>query len=371
MIAIYLSAIDPVSTAQSIGIINNLSEISPQAIGEIQALLAKGQLPTQHMVHTFDLRFLSDPANYSPNSILSNINTATIFGFEARNLMFLLLFLGFAIKLPLVPFHTWLPDAHVEAPTAISVILAGTLLKIGGYGLIRIAYSIFPDSAVHYALWIGLAGAFSIIWGAFNSLAQKDLKRQIAFSSVSHMGFVVLGIASITAEGVNGAIFQMFSHGILSAMLFLIVGVLYYRTGSRQIADYQGIANKMPVFTVFVAIAFFASLGLPAFSGFIGEFFSLMGSFNSTLFPKYITILGALGIIIGACYFLWTFRRIFLGTYWLKKENYIITDLKNYELIMFSILTIITLVIGLLPHLIFDYTATSVIEFIKLFKISQ
>jgi NADH-quinone oxidoreductase subunit M len=368
MISIYISAIDPVSTAQSLGIIGNISQISPQAIGEVQALLAKGQLPAQHLVHTFDLRFLSDPANYAPNSILSTINSSNIFGFEARHFMFLLLFLGFAIKLPLVPFHTWLPDAHVEAPTAISVVLAGTLLKIGGYGLIRIAYSIFPDSAIHFSFWIALAGVFSILWGAFNSLAQKDLKRQIAFSSVSHMGFVVLGIASITAEGVNGAIFQMFSHGILSAMLFLIVGVLYFRTGSRQIADYQGIANKMPVFTLFVAIAFFASLGLPAFSGFIGEFFSLMGSFNSILIPKYLTILGALGIIIGACYFLWTFRRMFLGNYWIKKEAVLLTDLKNYEVIMFISLTIITLAIGLLPNLIFDFTGTSVTEFIKLFK---
>ncbi|MES2795432.1 MAG: NADH-quinone oxidoreductase subunit M [Bacteroidota bacterium] len=367
MIGIYLSAVDPVSTAQSIGLVQNINLISPEIIGTVQDLIAKGEIPTENIVHTFDFRFLSDTANYLPNSILSLVQENNIGGINVRNLAFLLLFVGFAIKLPLVPFHTWLPDAHVEAPTAISVVLAGTLLKIGGYGFIRIAYSIFPDSAVHYAYWIGIAGIFSIIWGAYNSLSQTDFKRQIAFSSVSHMGFVVIGIASLTAEGVNGAIFQMFSHGILSAMLFLIVGVLYYRTGNRQISDFQGIANKMPAFTVFVVIAFFASLGLPAFSGFIGEFFSLMGAFNSSHFPKYFTALAAFGIVIGASYFLWTFKRIFLGNFWIKNEAILMTDLKYYEWIMFVILAIVTLSIGIMPNLIFDISADSVKEFLKLF----
>jgi NADH-quinone oxidoreductase subunit M len=368
MIAIYLSAIDPIATALSVGLVDNLSDLSPETIGELQQLLAKGELPANHLVHTFDFRFLSDSANFIPNGLLSDLDTNLIFGFQARHLAFLLLFLGFAIKLPLVPFHTWLPDAHVEAPTAISVVLAGTLLKIGGYGFIRIAYSIFPEAAKHYAFWIALAGVFSIIWGAYNSLAQKDFKRQIAFSSVSHMGFVVLGIASLTSLGINGAIFQMFSHGILSGMLFLIVGVLYHRTGNRQIADFQGLAAKMPIFTVFVAIAFFASLGLPVFSGFIGEFFSLMGGFNSTYFPKFITIIGAFGIIIGACYFLWTFKRIFLGNFWLKNEGLALKDLNNYETVMFSILAAITLITGILPHLIFEITEATVAEFMGIFN---
>ncbi len=368
MIGIYISAIDPVSTAKSIGLIQNSSLISPEIIGNVQSLLAKGEIPTENLVHTFDFRFLSDGANFIPDSLLSTTQETVLGSFPARYLAFILLFLGFAIKLPLVPFHTWLPDAHVEAPTAISVVLAGTLLKIGGYGFIRIAYAIFPDAAIHYAYWIAIIGVFSIIWGALNSLTEKDFKRQIAYSSVSHMGFVVIGIASLTAEGINGAIFQMFSHGILSAMLFLVVGVLYLRTGTKQIADFQGVANKMPIFTVFVAIAFFASLGLPAFSGFIGEFFTLMGSFNSSLFPKYISILATLGIIIGAAYFLWTFRRIFLGKYWLKTENISLKDLTKAEIIMLTILATITLLVGILPNIIFDMTHLGVSEFMSFFK---
>lgn len=368
MIGIYISAIDPVSTAKSIGLIQNSSLISPEIIGNVQSLLAKGEIPTENLVHTFDFRFLSDGANFIPDSILSKTKETVLGSFPARYLAFILLFFGFAIKLPLVPFHTWLPDAHVEAPTAISVVLAGTLLKIGGYGFIRIAYAIFPDAAIHYAFWIAIIGVFSIIWGALNSLTEKDFKRQIAYSSVSHMGFVVIGIASLTAEGINGAIFQMFSHGILSAMLFLVVGVLYLRTGTKQIADFQGVANKMPIFTVFVAIAFFASLGLPAFSGFIGEFFTLMGSFNSSLFPKYISILATLGIIIGAAYFLWTFRRIFLGKYWLKTENISLKDLTKAEIIMLTILATITLLVGILPNIIFDMTNLGVSEFMSFFK---
>lgn len=367
MIGLSVSAIDPVSTAFSIGAVQNFAAISPEIIGEVQQLLAKAEIPSQNLVHTFDFRYLSDASNYLPNSLLSNIAPNFIGNWSIRNIAFLLLFLGFAIKLPLVPFHTWLPDAHVEAPTAISVVLAGTLLKIGGYGFIRIAYSIFPESAIHYAYWIALAGAISIIWGAYNALAQKDFKRQIAYSSVSHMGFVVIGIASLTAEGLNGAIFQMFSHGILSAMLFLIVGSLYHRTNTKQIADFQGIANKMPVFTFFTAIAFFASLGLPSLSGFIGEFFSMMGSFNTSLYPKYITVMAGLGIIIGAAYFLYTFKRMFLGNFWHKNENIQLYDLNFREIVMYSTLAIITIALGVFPNLIFDYSNQTINDFINNF----
>ncbi len=368
MIGLSISAIDPIATAEAIGVLQNNMTINAEVIAGIQKLLSKAEIPAESLVHTFDFRHLSDASNYLPDSFLNMASQNFEGQLSIRNIAFLLLFIGFAIKLPLVPFHTWLPDAHVEAPTAISVVLAGTLLKIGGYGFIRIAYSIFPDSAAHYAYWIAFAGAFSIIWGAYNALAQKDFKRQIAYSSVSHMGFVVIGIASITAEGVSGAIFQMFSHGILSAMLFLIVGSLYSRTGNRQISDFQGIAQKMPLFTVFVAIAFFASLGLPALSGFIGEFFSMMGSFNSIYYPKYITAVASLGIVIGAAYFLWTFKRMFLGVFWSKNENSQLQDLNLREIIMYSFLAIITLALGVLPHLVFNKTNPTVIEFIKLFQ---
>lgn len=368
MIGLYLSAIDPVSTAVSAGLIPSSLQITPDIIAQVQSLVAKGQIPAEQLVHTFDFRFLTDPANYLPDSLLSYVQQNFIGGFPVRYLAFILIFIGFAIKLPLAPLHTWLPDAHVEAPTAISVVLAGTLLKIGGYGFIRIAYSFFPDAATHYTFWVATLGVFSIIWGAYNALSQKDFKRQIAYSSVSHMGFVVIGIASLTHEGMQGAVFQMFSHGILSAMLFLIVGVLYLRTGDRQIRDFQGIANKMPVYTFFVAIAFFASLGLPSLSGFIGEFFSLMGSFNALLIPKYLTIIAAVGIVIGAAYFLWTFKRIFLGGFWIKNSTAIIVDLDKREKIMLAILAVISIAIGIFPNLIFDFTAQSVKIFLELFS---
>ena len=367
MIGLYLSVADPIGTAIANDVIQNPYQVTSEIIAGIQKMLAGNQIPVENIVHTFDFRFLADPANYLPNSLLSTVNVYFIGGIPARFLAFILLFIGFAVKLPLVPFHTWLPDAHVEAPTAISVVLAGTLLKIGGYGFIRIAYSFFSDAAVNYAYWIALAGVIAIIWGALNALSQTDFKRQIAYSSVSHMGFVVIGIASLTSEGVNGAIFQMFSHGILSAMLFLIVGVLYSRTGDREIKNYQGLASKMPIFTFVVAVAFFASLGLPSLSGFIGEFFSLMGSFTTNLFPDWITGVAALGIVLGACYFLWTFRRMFLGKYWINNSNVAITDLNIREKLMLLSLSVLSFILGIMPQYIFNFTSKSVQEFLSLF----
>jgi NADH-quinone oxidoreductase subunit M len=207
-----------------------------------------------------------NPANYQPGSVFSVLSHQTIFGFSARAVGFVVLFIAFAIKVPVVPLHTWLPDAHVEAPTPVSIILAGILLKVGGYGIIRVCLSIFPDIASADAYWLGLLGVISILYGALNALAQKDLKRMIAYSSVSHMGFVLLGIASQTAEGISGAVMQMVSHGFLSTMLFFLAGVVYNRVHDRGINHFRGLASIMPKYTAFVMIAFFASLGLPGFS---------------------------------------------------------------------------------------------------------
>src|SRR5690606_25814266 len=244
-------------------------------------------------------------------------NMHNVLGVPARLVGFIVLFIAFAIKVPIVPLHTWLPDAHVEAPTPISIILAGILLKIGGYGIIRICYSIFPDMAALTNWWLALIGIVSIIYGALNALAQKDLKRMIAYSSVSHMGFVLLGVASLTAEGVSGAIFQMISHGFLSAALFFMVGVLYDRVHDRYIYNFRGLASIMPKYTAYVAIAFFASLGLPGFSAFIGEAFVIIGAFNAesmaTGIPRWMAIAGSIGILLSAAYFLWTLQRMFFG----------------------------------------------------------
>jgi NADH-quinone oxidoreductase subunit M len=367
MIGLYLSVIDPVETAVQMGLINSASDVTPQIITQIQSLLAEGELPSQSIVHTFDLRFMPDQGNYVSGSWLNIFSENKVSGISLRSLSFIFLMIGFGIKLPVVPFHTWLPDAHVEAPTPVSVVLAGILLKIGGYGFLRICYPIFPEIANQYAVWIVGFGVLSIIYGAFNALAMNDLKKMIAYSSVSHMGFVLLGVGSLTSEGFNGAVYQMFSHGILSAMLFLLVGVLYSRTHDRRIDSYQGLASQLPLFTFMIAIAFFASLGLPAFSGFIGEIFTLMGGFNSPLIPRWLAGLAAFGLVLGAGYFLWTLQRMFFGKFWVRQYEETLQDLTLREKIMLYPLAILALVFGIFPHLIFNVTSQSLAELIKLF----
>jgi NADH-quinone oxidoreductase subunit M len=313
------------------------------------------------LVHTFNMVHMTDPVNYITGSILSPEQGWTIGSHSARWWAFLLLFIGFAIKLPAVPLHTWLPDAHVEAPTPISVILAALLLKVGAYGLLRIAYPIFPDVSTHLSWFVALIGVLSIIYGALNALASKDLKRLIAYSSISHMGFVLLGLASVTTEGVAGAVYQMFSHGIISAMLFLIAGALYDRTNDRMIQHYSGLASKMPVYFAFVLIGFFASLGLPGFSGFIGEILILLGAFRSFtangLIHESFAIVATLGLILGAAYYLWTIQRMFFGPFHIKPgiKSELLSDLDKREYSMLLPLALLALLFGIFPQLLLEY----------------
>jgi NADH-quinone oxidoreductase subunit M len=361
MIGLYLSVIDPVETARA---------ADQNIILQLQQWLAEGRIAPEQLVHTFRFAFLADAGNYIPGSVLNQASQFYIAGIPVRLLAFWFIFVGFAVKLPVFPLHTWLPDAHVEAPTPISVVLAGILLKIGGYGFIRIVDGFFPAEAQYSAVPLAVLGMISIVYGGFNALGQSDLKKMIAYSSVSHMGFVLLGISALTAEGINGAIYQMVSHGVLSAMLFLLAGVVYDRTHDRKIENYRGLIAVMPAYTVLTGIAFFASLGLPGFSGFVGELFTLMGAFQADNLPAWIPALSALGIVLAAAYFLWTYQRMFFGSFWYKNDTsqaaaHVLTDLTARETGLLVPLAVLTVLLGILPGILFDMTGPTVAAWLE------
>lgn len=266
--------------------------------------------------------------------------------------------LAFLIKLPSFPFHTWLPDAHVEAPTPISMILAGLLLKMGSYGLVRICVGFFPDAIVSFSIGLMALGAFNIIWAAIACLVQEDMKRVIAYSSVSHMGFVTLGIGSLTAAGLNGAIFQMISHGFISAALFFLVGTVYDRCHTRQIAEIGGgLAKQMPTIFYFWMLAALANLGLPALSGFVAEAIVFYGSFVSPMaaaaaksadLVHYVIMAAATGVILSAGYMLWLLKRLFFGPEQAKWQGHL-SDMKPYEVLVASVLAVFIIGLGIYP----------------------
>jgi NADH-quinone oxidoreductase subunit M len=275
------------------------------------------------------------------------------FANELQILAFLALFLAFAIKVPMFPFHTWLPDAHTEAPTAGSVILAGVLLKLGAYGLIRFAVPLFPFAAHTFAWPIIVLSVIAIVYGAIVSIVQTDLKRLVAYSSVSHMGFVTLGIFTFSAAALQGAVLQMINHGLITGGLFLLVGVIYERTHDRTIAKMGGVAAVMPIYATVFGFFILASAGLPGLSGFVGEFLVFVGSFGVA---PVIAAASIIVMVLAATYLLWMFQRVALGelSEFLRGLGGHLTDIDRTELITLAPLAFLIVVLGLFPSLVLD-----------------
>ncbi|MFO1155904.1 MAG: NADH-quinone oxidoreductase subunit M [Rhodospirillales bacterium] len=270
--------------------------------------------------------------------------------------LWLACFAAFAVKLPMWPVHTWLPDAHVEAPTAGSVILAGVLLKFGGYGFLRFSLPMFPEASIIFAPLVFALSIIAVVYTSLVALAQEDMKKLIAYSSVAHMGFVTVGAFTLTQQGVEGAIFQMLSHGIVSAALFLIVGVVYDRMHSRDIAAYGGLVHRMPVYAMVFMVFMLASVGLPGTSGFVGEFLVLLGAFRHNAWVATFT---ALGVILGAAYMLYLYRRVIFGAL-VKDSLKTIGDLTPREVLVFAPLFVVVVWLGVYPEPLLNVMHVSV-----------
>lgn len=330
------------------------SEMARQGVTGVESGYRDGVLISHG---TFDLIELS--TNEAIQQYFGAQSTLFL-GLRFAPMMFMFLFIGFAIKLPSVPFHTWLPDAHVEAPTPISMILAGVLLKMGGYGFLRICYPIFPVGASHWAFLLAIVGVVSIIYGALCAMAQTDFKKLVAYSSVSHMGYVLLGIAVMTEAGFQGAMFQMLAHGISSPMCFFLVGVIYDRAHHREINRFGGLWLTMPKYGTMATIGFFASLGLPGLCGFIGEVWVILGVFEAGKNPAMpwaypMAILAASGVILTAGYILWLIRRVYLGR---EKEEYAAyPDASSRETFILVPMAVLCIAMGVLPYqTVFGFT---------------
>ena len=270
--------------------------------------------------------------------------------------LFLAFGAAFAIKVPLFPFHTWLPDAHTEAPTAASVLLAGVLLKLGTYGLLRFNLTLFPDATVTLAPWLAGLAVVGIIYGAVVAIVQPDVKRLVAYSSVSHLGFVVLGIFALTSQGLQGGVIQMVNHGLTTGALFLLVGMIYDRRHTREISDYGGLAKVMPLFAGFFLFTAFASIGLPGLNGFIGEFKVLLGSYITL--PGH-AIVAAFGVVLAAVYLLWAYERMFTGPV-THRENEKLSDLNAREIVILVPIGLLVVLLGIYPKPALDRIEPSV-----------
>jgi NADH-quinone oxidoreductase subunit M len=281
--------------------------------------------------------------------------------FSTQSLLFLAFALAFAIKVPLFPLHTWLPDAHVQAPTAGSVILAAVLLKMGGYGFMRFAFPLFPEAVATYQIPFMILGSVAIVYGALVAMVQPDIKKLVAYSSVSHMGYVILGLFSLNEIGVTGAVYQMLNHGISTGALFLLVGMIYERRHTREIAAFGGITKVMPLYAVVFLIITLSSVALPGTNGFVGEFLILLGSWSVS--PT-LTAVAGLGVIFGAVYMLWMFQRVMFGPI-RHEENKSLKDLTGRELVVLFPLVVAVFVMGVFPNFFFQKMEPSVQRFLN------
>jgi len=319
--------------------------------GSIMMLVAIFVLYAKAGGVSFDLAFIID-----------NIHLST----TEQGLLFLAFFIAFAVKVPMFPLHTWLPDAHVQAPTGGSVILAGVLLKMGTYGFIRFAIPLFPNVAVTYAGIIGIFAVIGVIYGALIAMVQKDVKKLVAYSSISHLGFVVLGIFAFTSMGVTGAIYQMLNHGISTGALFLLVGIIYERRHTKEIKEFGGLTKVMPLYAVVFLIATLSSIALPLTNGFVGEFLILAGTYTSKFMQwgNLLSILATTGVILGAAYMLWMFKRVMFGPL-NNEKNKNLKDLSLREFTYLAPLVVMIFVMGIFPNFFLSRIEPSVNSYLK------
>ena len=291
----------------------------------------------------------------------------TLLSFDRQKYLWLALFFAFAIKIPMWPVHTWLPDAHVQAPTAGSVMLAGVLIKLGAYAMLRFLLPFFPQASIHFQDFVLILGVIAIVYTSIVALMQDDMKKLIAYSSVAHMGYVVVGIFSFNSYGINGAIVQMISHGIISAALFIHVGIIYDKLHSKQIIDVNGIASVLPKFSILFIIFVMGSVALPGTSGFVGEFLVLLGLFQAN---KLIAIIACLGVVLGAIYMLWMVKRTVMGKVINDKINYL-EDIDLTQILVLSILAFLSILLGIYPVLVLDVINSGSEQIVELYNVYQ